>query len=65
MKNKKIEEILNKKAIRNYMPIQKGDVPAKWADASLLNDLTKYSPNTNFKVGIKQFINWYKEFYKK
>jgi UDP-glucuronate 4-epimerase len=59
-----IEEILNKKAIRNYMPIQKGDVPATWADASLLKELTNYQPKTNYKDGINNFVQWYREFYK-
>ena len=58
-----IEEILNKKAIRNYMPIQKGDVPATWADTSLLNNLTNYNSKTNFRVGINNFIEWYKNYY--
>ena len=43
--------------------MQKGDVPATWADASLLNSLTDYTPSTNFKDGIEQFIKWYKEYY--
>ena len=58
-----IEENLSKKAIRNYMPIQKGDVPATWADTSLLKKLTDFSPKTNFKDGIDQFIKWYREYY--
>ena len=60
---KAIEENLGKKAIRNYMPMQKGDVPATWADASLLNSLTDYTPITNFKDGVEQFIKWYQEYY--
>ena len=44
-----IEETLNKKAIRNYMPMQKGDVTETWADASLLQKLTNYKPKTNYK----------------
>ncbi|MCB2052312.1 MAG: NAD-dependent epimerase/dehydratase family protein, partial [Novosphingobium sp.] len=39
-----IEKELGIKAIRNYMPMQKGDVPATWADASLLRKLTGYAP---------------------
>jgi UDP-glucuronate 4-epimerase len=58
-----IEEILNKKAIRNYMPMQKGDVSATWADATLLKNLTGYSPKTNFKDGIASFIKWYRGYY--
>ena len=60
-----IEEILGKKAIRNYMPMQKGDVAATWADASLLKKLTNYKPQTDFKDGIKQFIKWYRKYYNK
>lgn len=58
-----IEEVLGKEAIKNYMDMQKGDVPATWADASLLHRLTGYRPNTPFKKGIKKFIDWYREYY--
>ena len=58
-----IEKILSKKAIRNYMPLQKGDVPATWADCSLLQQLTGYAPNTSINHGVKKFINWYKSYY--
>lgn len=58
-----IEEVLNKKAIRNYMPMQIGDVPSTWADVSLLEDLIKYHPKTDFKKGIKLFIDWYRDYY--
>ena len=57
-----IEESLNKKAIRNYMPMQKGDVTETWADASLLQKLTNYKPKTNYKDGIKNFVKWYLEY---
>ncbi len=58
-----IEENLGKKAVRNYLPMQQGDVPATWSDSSLLNSLTNYTPQTNFKKGIDQFIKWYQEYY--
>ena len=58
-----IEEILEKKAIRKYMPIQKGDVPETWADTSLLYDLIGYYPRTDFRDGISKFINWYRDYY--
>ena len=57
-----IEECLGKQATRNYMPMQKGDVPATWADTSLLAELTGFSPDTNFKDGIRQFVEWYREY---
>ena len=58
-----IEETLNKKAIRNYMPMQKGDVTETWADCSLLQKLTNYKPETNYKDGIKNFVKWYLDYY--
>lgn len=58
-----IEECLGKKALRNYLPMQQGDVPATWADASLLQQLTGYKPQTDFKQGVRQFVQWYREFY--
>jgi len=59
-----IEKNLGKKAIRNYKSIQKGEVLTTWADTSLLQQLTNYSPKTNYKDGIAHFIKWYKEYYK-
>ena len=58
-----IEDVLGKKAIRNYMPMQLGDVPATWADASLLQSLTGYRPQTDFRDGIARFVEWYREYY--
>ena len=58
-----IEETLQVEAIRNYMPMQLGDVPATWANIQLLENLTGYSPGTNYKDGIKKFVKWYRDFY--
>ena len=58
-----IEEELNLIANKNYMPMQMGDVPATWADASLLEKLTGYRPQTDIKTGIARFVSWYREFY--
>lgn len=58
-----IEEELGEKAIRNHMPIQTGDVPATWADASLLAKLTGYQPQTEFREGVRRFVTWYREYY--
>lgn len=57
-----IEASLGIKAIRNYMPMQTGDVPATWADASLLEQLTGYRPATNFKDGIANFVAWFRDY---
>ncbi|MEO9649007.1 MAG: NAD-dependent epimerase/dehydratase family protein [Sulfitobacter pontiacus] len=58
-----IEEELGEKAIRNYMPMQLGDVPATWANASLLQNLTGYTPQTPFRDGVRQFVKWYRDYY--
>lgn len=60
-----IEESLGKKAIRNYMEMQKGDVPATWADATLIQNLTGYRPQTDFKDGIADFVAWFRDYYRK
>ncbi len=60
-----IEEALGQKAIRNYMPMQMGDVPATWADAALLQALTGYRPQTDFREGVRQFVAWYRDYYGK
>lgn len=60
-----IEECLGQKAKRNYMPMQMGDVPATWADADLLKTLTGYRPETDFRDGIAQFVEWFREYYRK
>jgi len=58
-----IEDALGKKAIRNYMPMQTGDVPATWANAELLQSLTDYRPQTDFRDGVARFVKWYREYY--
>jgi UDP-glucuronate 4-epimerase len=57
-----IEQELGKPAIRNYMDMQPGDVPATWADASLLRRLTGYAPQTDIREGVKRFVAWYREY---
>ena len=60
---KQIEKELGKKAIRNYMPLQKGDVKQTLSNSYLLKRITGYNPKTNYKFGIKKFIDWYKKYY--
>ncbi|MDE0590866.1 GDP-mannose 4,6-dehydratase [Halocynthiibacter sp. C4] len=59
-----IEKAIGIKAERNMMPMQPGDVPATWADATLLQKLTGYTPKTDVAKGVAAFVDWYKEFYK-
>lgn len=60
-----IEDCLGKKAQRNYMGMQIGDVPATWADANLLHALTGYRPQTDFRDGIARFVEWFLEYYER
>jgi len=58
-----IESALDKKARKNLMPMQPGDVPATWADVDdLIRDLN-YCPATPIEQGVKNFIAWYRDFY--
>lgn len=60
-----IEDALGIEAKRNYMEMQKGDVPATWADASLLKRLTGYQPQTDVRAGIDRFVAWFRDYYGK
>ena len=59
-----LEKQLGKKAIRNYMKMQKGDVKTTVSNTSLLKKITNYNPKTNYKTGIKKFLEWYLLYYK-
>jgi UDP-glucuronate 4-epimerase len=59
-----IEVSLGIKAIKNFMPLQAGDVPATYADVNdLINDVG-FKPATSIEAGIKKFIEWYREYYR-
>lgn len=60
-----IEEAVGRPAQRNLMEMQKGDVPATWADATLLQSLTGYRPETGIRDGIARFVAWYRDYYGK
>ncbi|MFZ9396868.1 MAG: NAD-dependent epimerase/dehydratase family protein [Erythrobacter sp.] len=58
-----IEAACGREAVKNFLPMQAGDVPATWADATLLKELTGYAPRTKVREGISQFVAWYREYY--
>ena len=58
-----LEKELGKKIKRNYMPMQQGDVHSTLSDSSLLKRITGYNPKTNYKTGVKKFLNWYLNYY--
>ncbi len=60
---KTIEEALNKKAEKNFLPMQDGDVVSTYADVSGLINEFAYKPETKLVDGIGEFVTWYQEFY--
>ena len=58
-----IENNLDKKAVKRFLPMQKGDVYSTLSDTSLLRRITDYKPKTKFKDGIKKFLDWYLDYY--
>ncbi len=60
-----IEDALGMKAKRNFMDMQMGDVPATWADATLLQNLTGYRPQTDIRDGVVEFVKWFRDYYNK
>lgn len=59
-----IEVATSRPATRNLMPMQAGDVPATWADTTLLNKLTGFVPTTKVPEGVKAFVDWYRDYYR-
>ena len=58
-----IEEALGRKALRNYLPMQPGDVPATCADVEDLRRDVGFAPATPLETGIARFIEWYRSYY--
>ena len=59
-----LEKCLGKKAIKNLLPLQPGDVPDTYADVSDLENDLGYKPGTLLETGISNFVEWYKNFYR-
>jgi UDP-glucuronate 4-epimerase len=58
-----IEARLGMKAEKNLLPLQPGDVPDTWADTADLAADVDYQPSTSIETGVKNFVDWYLEFY--
>jgi UDP-glucuronate 4-epimerase len=58
-----IEKAVGRAAVCNFMPMQQGDVLATWAEASLLQSLTGYRPQTDLQTGVNNFVQWYQDYY--
>jgi UDP-glucuronate 4-epimerase len=58
-----LEKALNKKAIRNFMPMQPGDVAETFADIDELERAVQFKPSTSIEAGIEKFVDWYLDYY--
>ena len=58
-----LESCLGRKAERNLLPLQPGDVPDTYADVEALRRDTGYSPSTSIETGVARFVAWYRKFY--
>ena len=60
-----LEEALGKKAEKNFLPLQPGDVPATYADVDDLVRDVGFQPATPIETGIRRFVEWYRQYYKR
>ena len=58
-----LEKALGKKAEKNLLPIQPGDVPATYADVEALTADVGFKPATPIEVGVGRFVDWYRNYY--
>ncbi|MFP4081060.1 MAG: NAD-dependent epimerase [Ectothiorhodospira sp.] len=58
-----LEDCLGRKAEKNLLPLQPGDVPDTFADVQNLADDVGYSPSTPVEEGVARFVRWYRDFY--
>ena len=59
-----LEDCLGKKAIKEFLPMQPGDVPATYADVDDLVEDVGFKPDTSIEIGVKRFVDWYRSFYR-
>lgn len=60
---KAVEKSIGKKAEKEMLPMQPGDVEQTWADTTALETDYNYKPNTDIQVGVDEFVEWYKDYY--
>jgi UDP-glucuronate 4-epimerase len=59
-----LEDCLGKKAMKNFLPLQQGDVPATFADIDDLARDAGFRPDTSIETGIARFVAWYRDYYR-
>jgi len=58
-----LEEVLDKKALKEYLPMQDGDVKATLSTSEEIEKITNFKPKTKLKDGLNSFVKWYKDYY--
>jgi UDP-glucuronate 4-epimerase len=58
-----LEEACGRKAIKNFLPMQAGDVPDTWADTTRLETGFGVRADTDLKIGVQRFVDWYVDYY--
>jgi UDP-glucuronate 4-epimerase len=58
-----IEKATGKQAIKNFLPMQPGDVPATFANVDALMRDVGFAPKTSIEVGVQRFVDWYRGYY--
>jgi UDP-glucuronate 4-epimerase len=59
-----LERLLGRRAVRDYQPMQAGDVPATYASIERLRALTGFAPSTPLAEGLARFVAWYRDYYR-
>ena len=59
-----IEAATGRQAVKQMLPMQPGDVPATWADTTLLRALTGYAPQTQVPEGVAEYVDWFRSYYR-
>jgi UDP-glucuronate 4-epimerase len=59
-----LEKAIGKTALKEYLPMQKGDVPATYADLEEFYEITNFRPQVSIEAGVAAFVKWYQEFYR-
>ncbi len=58
-----LEELLGREAVKEYLPMQPGDVQATWADVEALEEAVGFAPNTSLRDGLAKFVDWFRAYH--
>jgi UDP-glucuronate 4-epimerase len=59
-----LEDCLGRRAVKEFLPMQAGDVPATYADVDDLVQAVDFAPRTPLEVGVERFVRWYRDYYR-